>query len=75
MTYLKGEEMNYHATLDNTSGYTQADLDRFNAALDRFLESHALEPENHFTDQDMLAEAVDAFSARHLTDEPSEWPF
>lgn len=61
--------MSYRATLDNTTGYTQADLNRYNAALERHLETLDTD------DADAVGEAAKRFADRHLTDAPSEWLF
>ena len=56
----------FYANLRNTEGYTQADLDRYNAALDIYLDGEKVD------DHETLAKH---FADQRLTGDPKNWKF
>ena len=70
----------YYATLENTAGYTQSDLDRFNRFLDKML--NAIKNRDGVIDSQSSEEAtLLEYIAKQLTEfyltaaDPKSWPF
>ena len=59
------------ATLENTSGYTQADLDRFNAHVEAVIRDELGDDPDH----EVAVEIEKRESDRYLTDDAASWPF